>query len=104
MFRSKGSLIGCCVCLSLALHAQQPIVLLTDDGGLRASVQRIPELQAMGMDVRVIAAPGAFIGTMPEDGSIAAGLRSRGRLYEEAVAPDRMGLIPAQKRIAVTYL
>jgi PKD repeat protein len=104
MFRSSGSLIGCCLALSLSVQAQRPIVLLTGDGGLRASVERITELQAMGMQVRVIAAPGAFIGTMPEDGSLAEVLRGQGRLYDTTVPMQRMALVPVQQRIALIYL
>ena len=64
---------------------QEPMVLLTEAPDLATSLARLSEVRSAGMQVRVIAGPGAFIGTVENEDQGTA-LRRLGTRMEMACA------------------
>jgi PKD repeat protein len=86
------------------LRAQTPVVLLTDAADLRSSVDLLPALRRAGMEVRVVAGPGAFIGTLNADGNASTtALRAFGILHEARTRSTYTSEAPAH-RLALRYL
>lgn len=102
--RVRRSVITCCIwAFGLASSAQTPVVLLTDATDLASSVAQLDVIRARGMDVRVIAAPGAFIGTVGDWSHSAHALFTLGSVRFVGGSPDRDEL-PEGHRLAVDYL
>ena len=87
----------------LLLRAQTPVVLLTDAPDLASSVAQLDRIRAAGMDVRVIAGPGAFFGTVSDVRHAAAPLFPLGTVVVAEQPTEQLRLIDGQ-RLAVDYL
>ncbi len=85
------------------LRAQTPLVLLTDAPDLASSVAQLDRVRAAGMDVRVIAGPGAYFGTISDVRHSANPLFPLGSVRFQGGSPDREELRGAH-RLAVDYL
>ncbi len=101
--RGRPFIIALCAWVfGMPVVGQHPVVLLTGDADLGSSVARLDRIRAAGMDVRVIAAPGAFIGTV---GDLAHSyqLADLGSIHSAGGSTLREGS-PEGHRLALDYL
>ncbi|MBL0044573.1 MAG: PKD domain-containing protein [Flavobacteriales bacterium] len=93
-------------CVGSAVHAQSPVVVLTDASDLAASVAQLPALRAAGLQVRVITSPGAFFGTRTPNLTGAAGrLEDLGLVIDSKyVSEYSSATLSVGDRLAVDYL
>ena len=84
-------------------HAQTPVLLLTDAPDLASSVAQLDRIRAAGLDVRVIAGPGAFFGTISDTCHSEHPLFPLGTVIHSG-DPSEHGTLRSGHRIALDYL
>ena len=85
------------------LRAQTPVVLLTDAPDLASTVAQLDRVRAAGMEVRVIAGPGAYFGTVSDRSHSAHPLLPIGNVVFDG-DPMEHGALRAGQQDAVDYL
>ena len=93
-------------CVGSLIHAQIPVVVLTDASDLATSVAQLPALRAAGLQVRVIASPGAFVGTRTSNLTGAGGrLEDLGQVVDsKPLSAQAFTALSVDDRLAVDYL